>query len=147
MNVEKIRGRSITSESSSSEITPSPSSVVRIRSATSNAGSPKNAPAPSSSSVRIARSTTATDALEIPPYSSSTGLPSSEVRKRNAVRRSARSSSGRSRSSQNRNTSERTAVWVSFRSRTLASSTGPNEPTVARTGAPSVPDSDRSSIG
>ena len=83
----------------------------------------------------------------MPPYSSSTGLPSSDARNRSVVRRSARSSSGRSRSSQKRNTSESTAVWVSFRSSTLASSTGPNESTVARTGAPPSPVSDSSSTG
>ena len=146
MNVENRRGRSITSASSSRLITPrSPSRLSR--SATSNAGSPKNAPAPASSSERIDRSTTPTDAFEMPPYSSSTGLPSSDARNRSVVRRSTRSSSGRSRSSQKRNTSDSTAVWVSFRSSTFASSTGPNDSTVARTGAPPSPVSESSSTG
>lgn len=55
--------------------------------------------------------------------------------------------SGRSRSSRKRNTSDSTAVWVSFRSSTLASSTGPNDSTVARTGAPASPVSESGSTG
>ena len=61
--------------------------------------------------------------------------------------RSLRSSSGRSLSSQYLKISDRIEVWVSLRSRTLPSSSGPNEWTVARTCAPSLPDSDRNSTG
>ena len=61
--------------------------------------------------------------------------------------RSLRSSSGRSLSSQYLKTRARIDVWVSLRSRTLPSSNGPKEWTVARTWAPSLPDSDRYSTG
>ncbi len=147
MNVENSRGWSMTSDSSRMLTTPWPSGVVRRRSPTSNSGSPKKASTPSCSRTMIERSSTPTDALDIPPYSSRIGLPSSDARNLRVVARSVRSSSGRWLSSQYLKTSDRIEVWVSLRSRTLPSSSGPNEWTLARTWAPSCPDSDRNSTG
>ena len=126
---------------------PSPSGVVRSRSSTSNSGSPKKMSAPSCSRTIIERRSTPTDALDIPPYSARIGLPSSDARYLSVASRSLRSSSGRSLSSQYLKISARIDVCVSFRSRTLPSSSGPNEWTVARTWAPSLPVSDRNSTG
>ena len=126
---------------------PSPSGVVRRRSSTSNSGSPKKMSAPSCSRTIIERRSTPTDALDIPPYSARIGLPSSDARYLSVASRSLRSSSGRSLSSQYLKISARIDVCVSFRSRTLPSSSGPNEWTVARTWAPSLPVSDRNSTG
>ena len=74
-------------------------------------------------------------------------MPSSDARYFRVAVRSLRSSSGRSLSSQYLKMSARIDVCVSLRSRTLPSSSGPNEWTVARTWAPSLPDSDRNSTG
>jgi hypothetical protein len=74
-------------------------------------------------------------------------LPSSDERNLRVVARSFRSRSGRSLSSQYLKTSERIEVCVSFRSRTLPRRSGPKLWTVARTGAPSAPDSERNSAG
>ncbi len=57
------------------------------------------------------------------------------------------SSSARSLSSQYAKTIDNTEVCVSFRSRTLPRSSGPNDEIVARTGAPSAPVSESSSTG
>ena len=73
--------------------------------------------------------------------------PRPTTRNLSVVARSLRSSSGRSLSSQYLKTSARIEVWVSLRSSTLPSSSGPNELTVARTCAPSLPESDRNSTG
>ena len=137
----------MTSDSSRMLTMPSPSGVVRRRSATSNSGSPKKTSAPSCSSTTIERRSTPTDALDIPPYSARIGLPSSDARYFRVALRSLRSSSGRSLSSQYLKMSARIDVCVSLRSRTLPSSSGPNEWTEARTWAPSLPDSDRNSTG
>ena len=94
--------------------------------------------APSCSSTTIDRRSTPTDALDIPPYSSRIGLPSSDDRNLSVVARSLRSSSGSSLSSQYLKTRARMEVWVSLRSSTLPSSSGPNELTVARTWRPEL---------
>src|SRR6478736_3755091 len=75
------------------------------------------------------------------------GLPSSDDRSLRTAVRSFRSSSGRSLSSQYLKTSARMLVWVSLRSSTLPSSSGPNECTVARTCEPSLPESETNSTG
>ncbi len=74
-------------------------------------------------------------------------MPSSEDRYCKVVTRSFRSSSGSWLSSQYLKTSASTDTWVSLRSSTLPSRTGPNEWTVARTCAPFWPVSDRNSTG
>ena len=48
-------------------MTPAPSGVVRRRSSTSNSGSPKKTSAPSCSRTTIERSSTPTEAGDIPP--------------------------------------------------------------------------------
>ena len=60
----------------------------------------EEASTPSCSRTMIERSSTPTEALDIPPYSSRIGLPSSDERNLSVVARSSRSSSGRSWSSQ-----------------------------------------------
>ncbi len=67
MNVENSRGWSMTSDSSRMEMMPWPSGVVRSRSSTSNSGSPKKTSAPSCSRTTIERSSTPTEAGDIPP--------------------------------------------------------------------------------
>ena len=94
--------------------------------------------APCCSTPTIERRITPSDAGEMPPYSASAALPSSEARYLSVVRRSARSSSGSWLSSQYLKTSDRIEVCVSLRPRTLPSSSGPNEWTVARTWAPQL---------
>ena len=78
-------------------------------------------------------------AVDIPPYSRSSGLPSSPARNESTARRSARSSSPNPWSSATLNTSVSTLVWVSLSSSTLASKRGPNELTAARSGTPCWP--------
>jgi hypothetical protein len=74
-------------------------------------------------------------------------LPSSEARNLSVVARSSRSRSGSELSSQYLKTSASTEVCVSLRSITLPSSSGPKDDTVARTCAPSPPESERNAAG
>jgi len=102
----------------------------------SNSGSPKNTSAPWPSSAEISRRMTPAVADDSPPIALSSGLPSSEVRNMSSSRRSLRSSSGSPARSAYANTSPSDDSWVSLRPRTLLSSSGPNDSTVARNGTP-----------
>ncbi len=127
---------------------PVPSGVVRSRSATSNSGSPKKTSAPSCSRTTIERRSTPDGRARHAAVVGQDRL--ALVGRRgylSVALRSLRSSSGRSLSSQYLKTRARIDVCVSLRSRTLPSSSGPNEWTVARTWAPSLPDRDRNSTG
>ena len=82
----------------------------------------------------------------MPPYPFRSAAPA-PVRCSRTVRRSAKSSSSSCRSSQYLKTSARTPAWVSFRSSTFASNSGPNDDTVARSCAPRVAARLRNSTG
>ncbi len=135
-NVEKSMGLVCSVGSSRQLTTPRPSGAVRSSSAVSNSGSPKNFSIPCASSVISSRRITPAVALERPPSSSSSSLPSAEVRNWITARRSLRSISSRSFLSAKWKTSCRLDSWVSFRSMMRESRMGPKEVMVARTGMP-----------
>ncbi len=139
MKVLNSAGLSCTSDSSSTLMVPRPSG----RPAATDRRSP----------ARARRRTRRRPAAPAPPSPAAAPPPTpsrcprspsarprpSPVRWFSTVRRSLKSSSGSFRSSQYLNTSASTLCWVSFSPSTLPSASGPNEETVARSCAPSLP--------
>ena len=147
MNVENSAGLSCTSDSSSTLIRP-PAVGVRLA-----AGRRARTPARRRTRPRPAARARPSRAAARPPTPStcrrSRAAPPRPRRSGDCstARRSAKSSSGSPRSSQYLNTSASTLDCVSFRPSTLASASGPNDDTVARSCAPCLPVRLKSSTG
>ena len=119
---------------------------MAIQSAISSSGSPKNISPPSCSKASRARWIAPMLAAETLPYSTVNSARFSPTNW-SMERRSFRSSSSRPLSSATLNTMLRTPVWISVRPRSLASSTGPMELTVTRTGWPTSPKISQKRVG
>ncbi len=123
--VENSCGLSCTAASPITDSTPRPSGASRSRSAVSNSGSPKKTSPPWSSSPISSRRMTPAVAVDSPPSSLRSALPSSLSRWLMTARRSLRSSSGRPALSAKWKTRPRLDSCVSLSPRTLRQQHGP----------------------